>query len=114
MRLIDADALKKVINKIIDEEIKIDEKWARGLKYSLKIIDNAPTVTPDKIQAIMSDYLVYRCEPQRPQGEWIYNKEMSITCSLWNCSVCNRLNGNDSFNFCPNCGAKMKGGEDNG
>ena len=35
----------------------------------LSLIDNAPTVTPDKIQAIMSDYLVYRCETQRPQDE---------------------------------------------
>lgn len=46
---------------------------------------------------------------KQPQGKWIFNKEMSVTCSLWNCSVCNRLNGNDSFNFCPNCGADMRG-----
>jgi hypothetical protein len=44
--LISRSELKKAINMIIDEEIKIDEKWARGLKYSLKIIDNAPAVDP--------------------------------------------------------------------
>ena len=42
--MISREALKEAINKIIDEEIKIDEKWTRGLKYSLKIIDNAPAV----------------------------------------------------------------------
>lgn len=42
--LINRSELKKAINKVVDEEIGIDEKWAKGLKYSLKIIDNAPTV----------------------------------------------------------------------
>ena len=42
--LISRSELKKVINNVVDEEIGIDEKWAKGLKYSLNIIDNAPTV----------------------------------------------------------------------
>ena len=53
MRLIDADALKKHIIDIFEIEERIDKKWAVGLKYSLKIIDNTPTVEA------------------RPQGEWI-------------------------------------------
>lgn len=41
--LISREALKKHITEIFDVEEKIDKKWALGLKYSLKIIDNAPT-----------------------------------------------------------------------
>lgn len=76
------------------------------------LINNAPTVEPDKIQAIMSDYLVYRCEPQRPQGEWIYNS-YGNGCGNWHCSECGIIIimcKNSYNNFCPNCGADMRGG----
>ena len=110
--LISRSELKEAINKIIDEEIEIDEKWARGLKYSLKIINNVPTVEPDKIQALMSDYLVYRCEPKRPQGEWVkWNFKTFGAMGDWEykCSNCEKVYGGE-YNFCPNCGAQMKEG----
>lgn len=45
--LISRSDLNQAINKIVDEEIGIDEKWAKGLKYSLKLIDNAPAIPVD-------------------------------------------------------------------
>ncbi len=80
-----------------------------------QIINNAPTVTPDKIQAIMNDYLVYRCEPQRPQGKWIYDEKI---CN-WKCSECgetpktigyvgNREFMTEHFKYCNHCGAQME------
>lgn len=45
--LISREALKKHITEIFEQEEKIDKKWAMGLKYSLKIIDLAPTITPE-------------------------------------------------------------------
>ena len=49
----------------------------------------------------------------RPQGEWIKR------FGLINCSVCKHSNWSDSFedllksfNYCPNCGARMKGVDD--
>lgn len=45
--LISRSDLNQAINKIVDEEIGIDEKWAKGLKYSLKVIDNAPAIPVD-------------------------------------------------------------------
>ena len=49
----------------------------------------------------------------RPQGEWIKR------FGLINCSVCKHSNWSDSFedllrsfNYCPNCGARMKGADD--
>ena len=34
------DKIRADIEKIVECEMKIDEKWALGLKYSLQIIDN--------------------------------------------------------------------------
>lgn len=80
-------------------------------------VHNAPTVTPDKIQAIMSDYLVYRCEPQRPQGEWIElpkafdSRELPCKCSRCG-HILSFMNHYPKSNFCPNCGADMRGKEE--
>ena len=42
----------------------------------------------------------------KPQGEWISNHDGS-----WNCSECGlRVFIYAKGNYCPNCGAKMKGG----
>lgn len=51
----------------------------------------------------------------RPQGEWIFDPEIlcsdiGVYSAGYRCSVC----GKDYFkvdrmNYCPNCGAKMKG-----
>lgn len=100
MRLIDADALLKSGFPTIyhtefgDEVINTND------------IRNAPTVTPDKIQAIMSDYLVYRNEPQRPTGEWLEDSG-NIACSH-----CHVIWLYRRTNYCPNCGAKLKGVEE--
>ena len=45
----------------------------------------------------------------RPQGEWLFKHNSS---DIW-CSVCDE-NFNEipqAFNFCPNCGAEMRGAE---
>lgn len=43
------------------------------------------------------------------KGEWIkkYDKAPRYVCS-----VCNHLFNNKEYKYCPNCGAKMKGGAD--
>lgn len=46
MRIIDADALKEHISKIVKEEGQIDPKWAIGLNYANRIIDNFPSLEP--------------------------------------------------------------------
>ena len=54
----------------------------------------------------------------RPQGEWIFDPEIlcsdiDVYSAGYRCSVC----GKDYFkvdrmNYCPNCGARMKGADD--
>ena len=51
----------------------------------------------------------------RPQGEWMFNSDNIIFGSpygSYKCTNCNSWTGWIT-SFCPNCGAKMKGGETN-
>lgn len=45
-------------------------------------------------------------------GEWIWSDEdMSWKCGNCGC-VFEEIDWKPEYNFCPNCGARMKGGED--
>ena len=113
MRLIDADELKKAIaqNRGIDSDTVCDV---------LDIIDNAQTVEPtfkpiatvnfDKkqLQEIIDKAKAeVLASVERPQGEWIYDSDHSITIDMYRCSVCGCY-GHTHFKFCSNCGAKME------
>ena len=41
-------------------------------------------------------------------GRWIDTREY---CGDYMCSNCEALYGTNKFNYCPNCGAKMDGGD---
>ena len=50
----------------------------------------------------------------RPQGEWLWlgdnpNRYNPTQSHSWSCNKCGR-GVKEQENFCPNCGAKMKGG----
>ena len=109
---------RKALKEIL--VIKFGNQLPNGL---LDEIDNAPTV--ELFCSYLSDGEVKQpcvegpCEDERPQGEWIFNT------SFWSCSVCknsaktigycgDKKFMNEFFKFCPNCGADMRGGEDNG
>lgn len=123
MRLIDADALKKIIEPY---------KYAIcGFEGILFLIDNAPTVPErdysqgwhDAITKALNEAYTITTEdgsfkvvqtetleglgmsmpmPERPQGEWILNNDENPECPF-----CHH-----SFtywgNFCGNCGADMR------
>ena len=70
-----------------------EDGWVHS--FVLGMIGDAPTVE------------------SRPSGEWIYESETADACAGWKCS-----NGNagywfpftnEEFDFCPNCGADMRG-----
>lgn len=95
MRLIDADALEYDCNA--DECGMLT--GCNHCQYHVITedeIDNAPTIE------------------ERPKGEWYYNYQNG-----WHCSICNKsvkdmptVMGKANFNFCPNCGADMRGEEE--
>ena len=56
---------------------------------------------------------------KQSEGEWYVNYMMSkspskrgriIHYETYTCSACGKRNGRKKTNYCPNCGAKMKGG----
>ena len=66
-----------------------------GCEYDIKLVDEIPA----------SDVAPVR------HGLWImHDDECGLTCE---CSVCHIETMGDG-NYCPNCGAKMDGGADNG
>ena len=56
---------------------------------------------------IEGDYEILGKYEERPQGKWItHQKEMF----LWEeCNKCGAMVGTIGMNFCPNCGADMRG-----
>ncbi len=119
MRLGDLDDLKESIALMWGDNNHVTESM-------YEIIDNAPTVEPFEPDYVGAERLNARqrgyeegyhngleigktLNPKIKQGEWI------DTGSGQECNVCHEIQyGYDNFrNFCPNCGAKMKGGADN-
>lgn len=127
MRLIDADALKTEIEKTLDNA-DLSEYEACICVTSIydKCIDNAPTVEPEVkkvpiasvtfdteklkeltdgiVESIKSGELLLQDE--RPKGEWkrIIEEDNDIECS-----ICGFQEDGMRWNFCPNCGADMRG-----
>lgn len=108
VRLIDANALKEhkfttqICNGVEIEDVEV---------VSVGVIDNAPTITPEK--ALMNKL---KGEQERPHGEWIFLKANEEQTDGYECSVCKatyhtKVPYFSEFNYCPNCGAKMKEAE---
>lgn len=104
MRLIDADALLNSGFPTIyhtefgDEVINTDD------------IRNAPTVELHMGRMIDGNIIPI----ERPTGHWInHYDDLFPEESTEECSICHQEQsiGNDD-NYCPNCGAKMKGAEE--
>ncbi|MGN1368708.1 MAG: hypothetical protein ACI4WX_07565 [Aristaeellaceae bacterium] len=88
-RMIDANALKTSF-----------EEDGHLSSYIEEFIDNAPTID---------------AEPVR-HGRWLYNYYPTVWYGHgeppeWVCSECEERAYN-TYDYCPNCGAKMDGGKD--
>lgn len=122
MRLIDADALKEngtVIAIVNGEKMK---------GVPVKCIDNAPTVeVPENaVNCVLTMFgkcsynetgcsdceikdKIRKALNERPQGEWKFIQGATTQGSL-KCPFCDyRDYHNTNSNFCPNCGADMRG-----
>lgn len=138
--LISREALKDFINEVCFSKewanFRVDNGLKGQIERILTYIDNAPTVTKDNRPNIcfncehccaltvnsdgevkvMCNLGAENCDNQRPHGEWIKDGDIPIECCK--CSNCNAyaewLDGGSQFlsKYCPNCGAKMDGGEE--
>ena len=92
MRLIDADAFKKILS---EKEMQHDKRRsfdeysygaAGAYEYAGDLLDEQPTV-------------------EQPHGKWIYHAEWELDgeCA-YECSRCG-MGVDVDYNFCPNCGS---------
>ena len=104
MRLIDADKLKRRVQSVATEawKLKLEAKVETTLNQFLDYVEQSPTI--DAVEVV--------------RGEWIWHEDEDIC----NCSECEfeidatgciePMEYVGVFRYCPNCGAKMKGEDD--
>ena len=80
----------RVLTDIVDSCVKITRR----------IIEEAPAV--DAVPVVHGRWI--------PIEEELWNLDFPVVVD-WKCSACNAM-GNEDFNYCPNCGAKMDGEKD--
>ena len=131
--LISRSALKKRI--CCDEAIFYDETWEELYDAVIKAIDEAQTIKFPEMITINSlteqekqkligmihktrlQKVNYECTVEKPKGRWV-EQEGYDGDSYYECSVCKDaftlINGtpeDNNYNFCPNCGADLRGDE---
>lgn len=96
MRLIDADALKRKMQRVATEawKMKITAKVETIMNQFIDFIEEQPTI-----------------EPERKTAKWIWSDEDAS----WKCENCDcvfeEIDWKPEYNFCPNCGAEMEEGD---
>ena len=96
------DAIKTIHNYW---KKRLDTLWTADSHQIYKILEHNKTLC-NFIDAIPS--------ADRPQGEWIFRREFveDKPFTGYRCSNCNYWKSMGAWNYCPNCGAKMKGADD--
>lgn len=98
-RAISLNAVENIINKYIDGSFE----WGAMLVQIKRLPSVQPQIASD---CVGRKYIVH--EVERPQGRWfgIEDEEMEIVG--YYCSECD-WGSDEETNFCPNCGARMEG-----
>lgn len=99
MRLIDADELKKLFPDYGEGSCTYN-------RTARMYIDNAPTIDKGYKEGHIDGMLKAEKLYARPTGEWLKDSG-NIACSH-----CYTIWLYRRTNYCPNCGAKMKGEEE--
>ena len=96
MRLIDADALINTLDAEKDRLAKAKEnRYAAQIICDLERVRTAPTIEAEPIR----------------HGKW---KKVSDKAPKYSCTECHHLYNNKEYKYCPFCGAKMDGNENEG
>lgn len=105
MRLIDADALYKELNRpVIMRYVPFgpwDDGWDNALDTATELLNNAPTVEAQAERR--GRWNNGRCTNCGFDLRTLTDGESDLEQWVWD----------DGLDFCPDCGAKMSGGNDN-
>lgn len=130
MRLGDLDALKVVYQKWMSELDENNPEYADERNAILSCIcqlEDQPSIDPEslpivrQLRAELEQAVAVRDAPtvsvrDDVQGQWLREPSDIATVDIERCSICGcEMNERNQFwnaNFCPDCGAKMKNGED--
>ena len=79
---------------------------------AVEAVESLPSAQPEHIVKVINAQPTI--EPERKRGKWIicteaFEETFHTGCR---CSVCNYWKPMGIWNFCPNCGAEMKGDQD--
>lgn len=92
------------MSDLISRQVAIDA--CESIKRSAIIEDGEPLVRKSAVKYVLDN--LPSAEPQK-KGKWI---EIKYTFKH-KCSNCEWINNaNSGYNFCPNCGCQMYGGEE--
>ena len=128
-----SDAIKDLCD--ISNNSDMPNDWHRGLSVAISAlyrVSSADSLQDDEFKNFDRESLILLIEVQkerigelladRPQGEWIKHDEERDYCSRCNHIFKTRTIAKQDkwtnyiddlgFNYCPNCGAKMKGADD--
>lgn len=94
-------------------ELILKEEAKRKIIEELDSIDHVPNWVFKRLEGVINSIPAVE---ERKKGNWSYEHGYHSHCYItgfYICSVCHkgiaRREGDCSPNFCPNCGAKMKG-----
>lgn len=92
-----------------DKETKIRASAVKTfIAEVIMTIDNAPTVEDRTREVLSLQETIRKLTKERPQGEWIDTGDMQeYWAEEYQCSICGAKD--HRHNYCPNCGAQMKG-----
>lgn len=80
--------------------------------YSIKYIENGETYVgygtydPKVLSRYLSEYFISSAQPEREKGKWIPISDGYV--DIYECNQCGDTEDYER-NFCPNCGADMRG-----
>lgn len=112
MRLIDGDDLLVALKRKEPISDRLRFMWAECLQE----VRFAPTIEPETEEEAYERGYTAGQMAQRKKGKW---RRRLVDCGFnadWHCSRCGWKTSLEEhgYNFCPNCGAKMEGCEQDG
>jgi len=103
----------KLIQEIEEDGRNVTKEHIEALDMAIKALDIYKTFCPVEFPTEDDPYPV--CSYTRPQGEWITQEKGAfypIECSNCHNEPACKDEGYVLSKFCPECGAKMKGGRE--